>query len=315
MSAEFPEPRHPSEEPWLLPGIEAADIADSDEHLWSEGDVTTVARRQIFEYGPLLLPSHVDRAYNRPDKIEVVFDSIRYGKPALTEVTEAGRLRVHFDQDTLDSYLYDRLSGVSEYDVMRLYVGSGLIAHMILRRLSLPSLTEPSLRGINDFLSEPQEVSHVVVDYFQQSIDGARDDFDDSQRDLLSQVLIAYNNVDKERRTYANMLRFAMSVMLTPSTSWESDDPGAPSAAQSAITKSTRESLQKFLGQLNKRAILLRDVSLTVTDGLPDEACDKLRPDLFELRKQLLEEVSEFEMAAAFPMSLNEMKRIAAYCR
>lgn len=284
-------------------GFDQARAAWQDLEPWNEGVEFSQNQLQKFaveqvEYASYwLVPPRHRRYLLQPDRIHLLKGDFAEGRggPVRVEKASSGNLFIYFDEETYDEHFasYAPAYGLTEETMAKLYIGVGVTLHLLnSRKQSIPADHRAELAHM---FSEPYQLPDRVEDSLDEAIQEATHDFTPYQ---IHELRLSIAHLNEGWREYLNHLRFAIGLLVHT----EERLLGSDSDKQQShdLVQTCRDSLQ---GQMNRA-----DADI--------EQHMKHKPiEQYQARRHVSEALSEFELAAAFPMSPNQIRKILNLCR
>lgn len=264
------------------------------EKEWTAEELSEIAASQVAYLGYWLVPPRHRKYVADPAGTRVFVGEFSEGRGMQARVENNPRkgLDIYFDVDTFEEQFIGMAApeGIEEEDVARLYMGTGIAIHLLLERQ--PYILPDSRAKIRELLDEPKQMPDGLVDSLDEAIANAHDLDEHEKYELRLSV------AHLDDRPYVNGMRFAIGLLLHNEEKLLAKETSA--WALHPISQSCRDMLKKRL------KMELEDVELRM----------KLKKiNQYEARRDFSHSLSEFELAAAFPMSPAQVREILNLCR
>ena len=253
-------------------------------------DLQEILHRQTDYLATVLYPNTSEAHLMREGiRMELEFDPSRFGVyPALVTKNSAGtRFTLHYDLPTMELLVdsFAQTYQVSPEELSELYIGTAVAAHILSSRVRDQNMVRMGrlMNVLTDIgpVCDLVQMSDIVPDEFKQ----------DARHNLMQSNTARAGNI--------NILRFAFGMVYpqTVENILDSIEQGRPHLSKVQ---------QQFRGGLLSR---LSEKEVYVKFG------EAFKQDARIGERVFADNTGEFELAACFPMSPNELTRILSICK
>ena len=297
----YPGDDEQNQPPFFPDGLEDAwfEEAEFPEKVWTDEELTEIGQNLYRNLSYWILPPRMRLALQHTEVAVVSgdYEDKSYGKPPVVVSPQPSRIKVEFDEPTYQD-LADRFAGmqdVSEQDIAELYIGAGLTLHLLARRIKTMK-PEPVERLLN--VLGPSGGSQISpVDELAEAIRRADTDF---SREEIIDLVHSTVFLNEEHRTYTNTLRFAAGLLFGKQKELAAQVPNDLLRPESNLTLSYRDELKHRLEEQRKHmTFYVKALGMTA----------------MQAKRQAAENLSELQIAVAFPMNSTELRTVLRICR
>lgn len=280
------------EEAWF------AEVEDP-EKVWTDEELSVLAKGLHRNLSYWIMPPQMRAGLSTTDVSVVSGDYAdkAYGKPPQVLMPQPKRVKVEFDIPTYQDLTerFADLQDVTERDIAELYLGAGLALHLLARRIK--TMPETATSRLLNVLGTPGGAKVGLVDDLADAIRRADLEFN---RDDIENLIHSTLLLEEERRTYVNTLRFAVGLLLGKQSELNPQTPQDLLRPASNLTTLYREDLKNRLREQQSHVnFYMKALGMTA----------------LQAQRQAAENLSELQLAVAFPMDTAEIRNVLAICR